>query len=217
VACDQGQLDRFIESGLTDEGRGGAQLAGRGGAANGVPSTYSSDDIADLSRVTVTGRGTSTGVYISTLAFDGALVEATFPATVLPDGQPLRIHLDGGVAELRSSDGTVIATASLMTRRVTPEADRASRRPAGTRPRGPSHRTMARGAGRVVRRRGRGRASARMPSGRLLARTRQRARRSESACVCVRAIVKVTGFRKGGRGPAAYARITRAGSRGRGG
>jgi hypothetical protein len=71
VACDQEQLDRYVASGLTDPGRGGARLSGPGGAANGVPSVYANDDAAALDRVGVTGGGTAAGVYVSRLAHDG--------------------------------------------------------------------------------------------------------------------------------------------------
>src|SRR4051794_19964144 len=44
VACDQAQLDRFIASGLTDGGKGGAQFDGPERRVNEVPSVYSTED-----------------------------------------------------------------------------------------------------------------------------------------------------------------------------
>jgi hypothetical protein len=121
VACDQAQLDHFIESELTHPGPGGAALRGPAGRVSGeVPAVYFDERPGRLERVTVTGRGTATGLYVSWLGWDGSLREATFSDVVLPTAQPRHLARAGGALRLLGRDGPVLARAALRTTRLGP-------------------------------------------------------------------------------------------------
>jgi hypothetical protein len=115
VACDQQQLDHFIASGLTDPGPGGARIAGPYGRSDQVPAVYSDEDPNGLRRVRVIGSGGRTGLYAAAFWPNGVSRRATFPATALPDGVPLRISWDRDTAQLLSPTGGRVATAQART------------------------------------------------------------------------------------------------------
>jgi hypothetical protein len=120
VACDQAQLDRFIASGLTDPGPGGARIDGPDGHSDDVPSTYSSEDTRGLRKVRIIGRGTQVGVYAAAFGVDGVMREATFAPTTLPRRVPLHVRWRGPAAELFSAGGDLLATAPVTTTRGSP-------------------------------------------------------------------------------------------------
>jgi hypothetical protein len=113
VACDQAQLDRFIASGLTDPGAGGALVAGPERHDHSVPSVYWSEDPRVLAKVRVIGSGSQTGVYAAVFGADGVMRTATFAPLMLPKGMPLGVRWRGPAAELFSADGHVLAMAPI--------------------------------------------------------------------------------------------------------
>ena len=115
VACDQGQLDHFIASGLTDPGPGGARIAGPYGRADDVPGVYSTEDPNGLRSVRVTGSGSPTGLYVDAFWPSGERRTATFPATALPNGVRLHLSWDRERAQLVSPDGGQVATTQVRT------------------------------------------------------------------------------------------------------
>jgi hypothetical protein len=118
VTCDQEQLDHFMASGLTDPGPGGARIDGPDGREHGAPAVYTSEVPYDLPKVRIIGSGSMTGAYVATLGYDGVLREATFPATTLPNQVRLQVRRMPGTAKLVTASGDVIATAPLMTTRL---------------------------------------------------------------------------------------------------
>jgi hypothetical protein len=117
VACDQAQLDRFIASGLTDPGPGGARIDGQDDHDRGVPTVYRSEDPRGLRSVRITGSGSQVGIYVATLGIDGVLRETTFPATTLPKGVPLEVRRERGSARVVTPSGQVLASAAITATR----------------------------------------------------------------------------------------------------
>jgi hypothetical protein len=142
IACDQAQLDHFVQSGLTDPGPGGAAFSGPGGADNSsVPTVYADDDPGRLGQLTVTGRGSATAVYVAQRTRNSRLLEATLSGVSLPDGEPLQVRVVDGAMELVGTDGRVLARSAL----------RVTRFRAATRvPRARGVRVRSRGRGRVT-------------------------------------------------------------------
>lgn len=122
VACDQAQLDRFMASGLTDPGPGGARIEGPEGHADPAPppSVYSSEDPLALRYARVVGSGSETGVYAAALGTNGVMHHATFAPVVLPKGVRLRFRWTNTTATLTTSAGDVLATAPVESRRGSP-------------------------------------------------------------------------------------------------
>ena len=142
IACDQTQLDHFVASGLTDPGPGGATLNGPGGADNSsVPTVYADDDPSRLARLTITGRGTATAIYVAQQRWGGRLLQATLSGVPLPQGEPLHVRVVNGAMELVGTDGRVLTRSALQI----------ARSPAATRvPRAKGVRVRSRGRGRVT-------------------------------------------------------------------
>lgn len=115
VACDQAQLDRFIASGLTDGGKGGARFDGPEGADAGVPAVYSTQDPRGLRAVTITGSGSPTTVFATSFSPSGVRRTTTFPETALPDGVRLHLAWNDSGAGLITADGRTVASAPVQT------------------------------------------------------------------------------------------------------
>jgi len=114
VACDQAQLDRFIASGLTDPGPGGAEIRGPGSSSTEVPAVYSGHQGERMADVRIKGSGAMTQLYVARLAPNGTLLEATLPGAVLPRGAHLRLREKAGRTELVTQDRRTLA--SVVTR-----------------------------------------------------------------------------------------------------
>ncbi|HEX6712222.1 MAG TPA: hypothetical protein VF066_02515 [Thermoleophilaceae bacterium] len=120
VACDQAQLDRFIASGLTDPGPGGARIDGPEGPKDPVPSVYWSEDPLGLRYTRVVGSGSVTGVYAAAFGTNGVMHHATFVPFVLPKDVRLRFRWTNAAATLTTSAGDVLATAPVDSWRGSP-------------------------------------------------------------------------------------------------